>query len=493
MKSVMGIDNGTQSTKVIIYDYENKKTISVTAAPHDIITDSHGTREQKAEWWITALKECLKDVDPAVKASVQAIGISGQQHGFVPVDKDGNVLYNVKLWNDTATVEECKQITEAFGGEQKLIDEVGNPVVAGFTAPKILWLKNHKPELYAQMDKIMLPHDYLNFYLTGEFTMEYGDASGTALLNIKTREWHKDLIKAIDPDKDLLACLPEKLIGPNDPAGKLTAERAAELGLPEGIVVSCGGGDNMMGAIGTGTVKSGFVTMSLGTSGTLYGYADQPVIDPKGALAAFCSSTGGWLPLLCTMNCTVSTELTRDLFEADIDNLTDLVSSSPIGAEGIITLPFYNGERTPNLPNGKGCVMGMDMDNFSKANMLRSSMESAIFGLRMGLDSFEKLGFEAKEVRLIGGGSKNSIWRQIVADVMNLPVVVPEQKEAAAFGGALQALSLIINDSLESIIEEHVAIEEGTSHTPNPEAVSSYEVVYQEYNKYLNSVTEIFA
>ncbi|HOV64884.1 MAG TPA: xylulokinase, partial [Spirochaetia bacterium] len=472
MKTVLGIDNGTQSTKVLVYDFEKKTIRAEAQSPHDLISKNDGTREQKAEWWIDALDSCMKKIEPSLKKTVVAVGVSGQQHGFVPLDGAGKVLYNVKLWCDTATADECAEITRAYGGEKKLLSKVGNLILPGYTAPKILWLKKHQRKAYDRLATILLPHDYLNFYLTGNRVMEYGDASGTALLDIRKRIWRKDLIKVLDPERDLLGCLP-KLIGPDQPAGTLLPSIAEKYGLPTGILVSSGGGDNMMGAIGTGTTRNGVLTMSLGTSGTFYGYSDTPIIDPEGNLAAFCSSSGGWLPLLCTMNCTVAQELVRDLFETDIPTLEKLIKEAPIGSEGIVMLPFFNGERTPNLPKGRGCIMGMTMANFTKKNVMRSAMEAAIFGMKLGYDSFSSLGFKAKEIRLIGGGAKSANFRQITADVLNLPIVVPEIGEAAALGAALQALWSYEtrekgSSSLDRIVDDHVKLKANQKHTPNP-------------------------
>ncbi len=289
MKSVLGIDVGTQSTKVIIYDFENKKIVAESSHSHDIISDNDGTKEQKAEWWIEAIKICLNEINSEIKKSVVAIGVSGQQHGFVPLDADGNVLYNVKLWCDTSTDKECKVITEKFGGKDKLVSEIGNEILPGYTASKILWFKNNKPELYNKMETILLPHDYINYYFTGNLDMEFGDASGTGLLNIESRTWNQEILNVIDPDRDLCSCLPE-LIKSYDAAGILKDDVAEDLGLNSGTIVSSGGGDNMMGAIGTGATKQGKMTASLGTSGTLFGFSKTPIIDED--LASFCSSTG---------------------------------------------------------------------------------------------------------------------------------------------------------------------------------------------------------
>jgi len=496
MKVFMGIDSGTQSTKVIVYDPDRKAIIAQNSAPHNLITDETGKSEQEASWWIKSLKSAMRNIPVDIRKSINAVGISGQQHGFVPVDSDGRVLSPVKLWNDTTTVLECDQITREYGGEKKLLQEVGNLILPGYTASKILWFRKNRPNDYQQMEIIQLPHDYLNYYLTGNFTMECGDASGTGLLNIKTREWDKNLLRILDPERDLHSCFPslrESIL----PSGLLSEKAAEELGLTPGIIISSGGGDNMMGAIGTGTNVEGSLTMSLGTSGTLYGYSDTPVIDPEGNLAAFCSSTGGWLPLLCTMNCTVATEKIRSLFNLDLGQMEKLVEKSRPGAEGIITLPFFSGERIPNLPNGKAAFIGLDLVNFNSGNLLRSAMESALFGLKLGLESFVSLGYPIKEIKLIGGGAKSKIWRQMAADIFNLSILVPSYDEAAALGAALQALWCYLNNKgenieLNSILSEYVVFDQDKYHEPHDSEVDCYSHVYEQYRKNLNAVSPLF-
>lgn len=495
MATFLGIDCGTQSTKIIIYDPLRKKIVAQAQAPHQIISDGTGKNEQEASWWVEALQAAMHDIPKGVRQSVTAVGVSGQQHGFVALDRDGAVLTPVKLWCDTTTAPECGQITAAYGGEEKLLQEVGNLMLPGYTASKILWFKDHHPDKYERLATILLPHDYLNFYLTGKYSMEYGDASGTGLLNIRTRQWDKDLLHLLDPNRDLLACLPG-IIAAGQPAGFLTSRAAGELGLQPEILVSAGGGDNMMGAIGTGTNTNGSMTMSLGTSGTLYGYSDQPIIDPQGNLAAFCSSTGGWLPLLCTMNCTVATEQLRSLFGLDLGQMETAAAAAQPGAGGIITLPFFNGERVPNLPGAKASFMGLDTTNFSVGNLLRSAMESALFGLKLGLESFTSLGFKPKEIKLIGGGAKSELWRQMAADIFDLPIRSPLHVETAAFGAAIQAYWSFLNrrgeqTDLNAILSDHVVFDDHKRHEPEAEQVEAYHAIYTQYQKVLNTVSPL--
>lgn len=497
METVIGIDNGTQSTKVIFYDYEKMEIAAEASAPHDLISKEDGTKEQKAAWWITALKQCFLEIPDKIKRTARAVGVSGQQHGFVPLGSAGDVLYNVKLWCDTSTAAECSEIEEKYGSGEALLHDSGNRILPGYTASKILWLKKNYPGIYSKMRHILLPHDYLNFYLTGNYTMEYGDASGTGLLNVRKRKWNRELIYALDPERNLSECLPD-LMEAHQPAGEVSLQAAEELGIPAGILVSSGGGDNMMGAIGTGTVSRGVMTMSLGTSGTIYGYSDTPIVDESENLAAFCSSTGGWLPLLCTMNCTVGTELTRRLFETNVKAFDAEAEKAEPGSSGIITLPFFTGERTPNLPNGKGCIVGMTDTNMKRENIFRSTMEAAIFGMRLGLDTFKKLRFTPREIRLIGGGANSPLWRQIAADVLDLPVVVPVYKEAAALGAGIQALWVLqskaeSNQSIKQLTDLHVKLDENTRCVPHPPTVSLYNKSYERYREYIDKLTPLFS
>ncbi len=492
---VLGIDCGTQSTKVLVYDVAKKKVLAIASAPHDLISKEDGTREQKPVWWETALIQALKKLPTSLKNKIVAIGVSGQQHGFVALDESDKVLVPAKLWCDTATLKECEEITARFGGPEKLIKELGNPILVGYTASKVLWLKNKHPELYRKMQSILLPHDYLNFLLTGVKATEHGDASGGGWLDIRTRTYSKKLLKAIDPDRNLEDCLPT-LIPAHQILGHVTTLAAKKYGLPLGIPVSTGGGDNMMGAIGTGSQVKGQITVSLGTSGTVFGFSEEPVIDPSGSLAAFCSSTGGFLPLLCTMNCTISTELTRKLFHTEISGVSQLASKAPIGSEGLITLPFYSGERSPNLPLAKGSIFGMTNTNVTQANLMRSAMESSLFGLKMGIEAFEKLGVKATEVRLIGGGAKNPLWRQMAADIFNLKIVCPVQEEAAAFGAALQAYWMLESSlkvaTLASILKTHVKMDPKRSAKPNPKNALAYQKVYSKYQHYLGFIDKVY-
>lgn len=490
--TTLGIDLGTQSIKILFYDYENHKTLFSSSSELELDQDANGKAEQQADRWIDALLTALKKAPSELKQSVQALSVSGQQHGFVALDKNGEVLAPVKLWCDTTTQYECREIMERLGGEDRCLELSGNKILVGYTASKVLAFKKNHPELYERLDTILMPHDYLNFWLSGERTMELGDASGTGFLNVHKRQWSSEVLAAIDAERNLINCLPP-LLDSTQLAGTLSQVAAEKTGLPAGIPIAVGGGDNMMGAIGTGNLSAGRTTISLGTSGTVYAYADHPVIDKAGNISAFCSSTGGWMPLLCTMNCTVTTELTRKLLDLEIADFDTALNQAEIGSSGVITLPFFNGERTPNLPNAKGCIIGLDSNNMTPDNLLRSAVEGASFALKFGVDELSRLGVKTEQIVLTGGGSNSPAWRQIIADVMNAEVIVMRNNEGAAFGAALQAFATLNGSACtQELLAEHYEFDSAKSCQPEAESVSAYSAAYQEYLAAVEQVTPLF-
>ncbi|MDI9238430.1 xylulokinase [Lysobacter sp. LF1] len=490
MSLFVGLDVGTQSVKLVAYDPQARRIVATHGQPLELIAGNDGSREQHAQWWIDAIRTCFGKLEPALRARVAAIGVSGQQHGFVPVDADGNVLAPAKLWCDTSTSGECDEIMSAAGGAQRCVELAGNPILAGYTASKLPWTRKHRPEVYAKLATILLPHDYVNFWLTGERWMEYGDASGTGWLDVRTRTWSREILAATDAGTALAAFLPPLVDA--DHSAFISRAVAEELDLPRDVRVSAGGGDNMMAAVGTGNVVPGVLTMSLGTSGTLFACADRPVVDEAAGWAAFCSSTGSWLPLICTMNTTVATENVARLFGFSTRDGDAVMAGTAPGADGLTMLPFFNGERTPDLPNARASLLGMDMGNLTRGNVYRAAMEGATYALRNGFDSLRNAGMTFDSIRLTGGGSHSAAWRQMVADVFDLPVQVPEQAEGAAFGAALQALwahgrATGADADIASIAREHVRVDEAASARPQPEAVAAYREAYQRFLRHLDN------
>ena len=491
MSLYAGIDAGTQSIKLLVYDAKSAKVVATTSAALELISGEDGSREQLASWWIEGVHACFAQLDAPVRASIVAIGVSGQQHGFVPLGRDGEVLAPVKLWCDTSSARECGQIMQALGGEERCIEIAGNPILPGYTASKLPWTRQHRPEVYRDLATILLPHDYLNFYLTGEKFTEVGDASGTGWLDVRTRQWSKEMLAAIDPDRDLSSCLPP-LVELGTTFAILPAI-ADELGLAHGVRIAVGGGDNMMAAIGTGCVVPGRLSMSLGTSGTLFAYSDTPVIDPAGSWAAFCSSTDGWLPLICTMNCTGATETVARTLGIKTSEGDPLIESTQPGASGLTLLPFFSGERTPDLPNARGSLHGMDTQNLTPALLYRASMEGATFTLRYGYDAFLTAGMAFDRIVLTGGGANSKAWRQMTADVFNLPVEVPQETEGAAYGAALQALWSLRNAEgdtapLPELVSLHVSSDRGLECMPDPSRVPAYQQAYRRFLDHLAAV-----
>ena len=438
---LIGIDSGTQSTKALVVDALTGKVLASAAQAYELIPGlTPGAKEQHPETWRDATASVMRQALRAARASgaeVKAIGVSGQQHGFVALDAKGEVIRPAKLWCDTSTMAECDEITEKLGGFKKTIRALGNAVLPGFTAPKILWLKKHEPKNYQRLATVMLPHDYLNFWLTGHRVMEYGDASGTALLDVRKRKWSQAALDAIDPE--LAGKLPP-LIASDLPAGKLQMSTAKLLDLNPDVLVSAGGGDNMMGAIGTGNTRAGVITASFGTSGTIYACAEKPVVDPEGEIAAFCDSTNRWLPLLCTMNVTTAAEMIRNTAGWTHEKFSATVARIPAGSGGLILLPYLEGERTPNVPAGTGVLLGLNAKTYSPEHLARAAMEGVTMGMNYGLRRLAELGVKPSQIRATGGGAKSKAWRQIMADIFNVEVVTLKVGEGAAYGAALQAL-----------------------------------------------------
>ncbi|MEY3479361.1 MAG: Xylulose kinase [Verrucomicrobiota bacterium] len=467
----LGIDCGTQSLKTVALDGDSGQIVGTATQAYGLVGGlPPGHAEQDPAVWWAALGETvgkvLSQLGPR-KAEVAAIGVSGQQHGFVPLDANHQVIRPAKLWCDTSTIAQCEELRGKLGGRDKTIALLGNDILPGYTAPKVLWLKQKEPANFSQLAHVALPHDFLNLRLTGNLRMEFGDASGTALFDVRKREWSMEACRTIDDE------LPRKLPSAGSslqPAGELISELAGAWGISRKVVVSAGGGDNMMAAIGTGNIAPGIVTASLGTSGTIFACSGQPVIDPGGEIAAFCDSTDRWMPLLCTMNVTVATETFRALFSWDHARMEKEIAGIPPGADGLLFLPYLQGERTPNLPDACGVMHGMTATNTTPAHLARAAMEGATLGMAYGLRRMETLGLKPREIRLTGGGSKNAVWRRVAADIFGYPVVTMQSAEGAALGAAIQAIAAADKSrSLAQWAEWCAAVDESNRTEPDPD------------------------
>ena len=486
MQFAVGADSGTQGVKVVVIDREGRVKAR-GYAPHRFMDNlKPGESEQDPLVWVEALEKAMAQafqkgyIDPS---QVRSLGISGQQHGFVPLDDGGNPIRPAKLWNDTSTIAETEWLIEKMGGKKELIGKLGIALAVGFTASKILWLLRHEPKNYERLRSVLLPHNYLNFHLTGNKHMEFGDGSGTGLMDIHRQIWSAEMIGKID--NHLMEKLPP-LSHPREPAGVLRPELAKRFGMGE-VLIASGGGDNMMAAIGTGNVRPGTMTLSLGTSGTIYSYFDRPFIDPEGEIAAFCDSTGGWLPLLCTMNVTNTTEIFKGMMKISNEELENLASKAEPGSGGLIFLPYVDGERVPELPFASAVFFGLNRRTFTSSHMARSVMEGTIFNLGYGFSRLCSLGLQPQEVRATGGGAKNRLWLQMAADIFQVPVRTLCEEEAGAYGAALQS---IWNDHLykkenidiADITEEYVRLGDEVIE-PNPRNFGIYQELQERFNE----------
>src|SRR2546425_4301368 len=430
----LGVDWGPQATKAVLRDATTGAAVAVGRAPHKLIARDDGTSEQDPAWWIDALRTAVGDALRGESFAIGGIGVSGQQHGLVCLDQRDRPVRAAKLWNDTTTVREGAELTRKLGGDSRVLELTGNLLLPGYPAPKIAWLAAHEPDAYARAARMCLPHDYLNLWLTGRFVTEFGEASGTAYFDVRARHYSEAVLAAIDNRRDWERTLPP--IAPSlSVVGTLRPEAAESLGLEAGIPVSAGGGDNMCAAIGSDIVVEGPVAVSLGTSGTVFAYRAEPAVDPLGEAAAFCDSTGGWLPLAATLNCTSATEWVRELFAMEHADVDAAVAGG--GAAGLAFLPYLSGERTPNRPEAAGVFVGVRPSHGREA-IVHAVFEGVTFGLAYALDALRRAGVAPTEVTLIGGGSASDAWAQLCADVLDLPVMRPAIVEAAASGAARQ-------------------------------------------------------
>jgi D-xylulose kinase len=495
----LGIDSGTQSTKAVLVEAERGRVLAVGRAPHALIAERPGQKEQHPHWWVDALTRAVREALAATPGlELLGIGVSGQQHGLVMLDDADGVLRPAQLWNDVTCALQCEDLTERLGGREAAIRLTGNAILPGYTAGKLRWVRDHEPETYARLRWILLPHDFLNWWLTGERFMECGDASGTAFFDVRRRAWSREVLMALDPDRDLAACLPP-LVENHRVRVRLRPEAALALGLPAGIPVATGGGDNMMAALGTENFRPGAVTVSLGTSGTIFAYAQAPVIDPGGELAAFCDSTGAWLPLVCTMNVTGATEMVRGWLGMEMADLTQRAGETPPGADGLVFLPYLEGERTPSMPGATGVFYGLRRGADSPGHLIRAAMEGATLGLRYGLEILRRLGIAPQRIALAGGGAQNPVWRQVCADVFGAPVVRSAVDEAAAYGAALQAYWAVACDSAGSRLSLPevaatwaAAMQDAGTQDPDRDAATRYDEVYAHFRGLTEQLLPLF-
>ncbi len=480
----IGIDCGTQGTKVIVYDEKKKVIISDGYAKHDIIALENGRREQEPSWWIDALDTAMHaalDGLGDTRKKIRAIGVSGQQHGLVVLDEKNKVIRPAKLWNDTETATENAELIEKMGGERGTIEMIGTSIPVGYTASKLLWMKRHEPQLFSCIAMAFNPKDFINYYLTGIQATDIGSASGTGYFNVNTLSWSEEVIALMDESGVLKKALPD-LATDGEPIGTITKEIAARYGLSASVLVSPGSGDNMMASLGTGTVEDGTAAMTLGTSGVInmYSSTNRPFFfDPITQIQ--CAGNGGWIPSVMTMNATSTSTAYQELFGLSVKEFDEYLERAAVGAEGIVMVPYLNGERMPALPNSKGVVAGMTFKTLQPQNLIRASAESVIFNLRWGRDCLTENTGPIEVMKITGGGSNSAPWRQITADIMNTEIIGVTSKESGSLGAALQAMWVDGQGDITQLCKDHVELDYSKHAVPNPENVEIYNEVYASY------------
>lgn len=461
MSAYLGIDIGTSGTKTLLIS-ERGDILSEASAGYPLHHPKPLWSEQDPEdWWQATVKTVRAAVKKArVKAAdVKAIGLSGQMHGSVFLDKRGKVVRRALLWNDQRTAAECEEIEKRAGGRRKLIKMVANPALTGFTAPKILWLRNHEPRNFDKTVKILLPKDDVRRRMTGEFATEVSDASGMLLLDVAKRNWSKPLLSKLELDRDLFATCYES----EEVTGKLTAAAAKTLGLTTECVVVGGAGDCAANGIGTGVVKSGILSTSIGTSGVMFVHSDKVEIDPAGRLHTFCHAVHGkWHMMGVSLTAGgalqwFAEQLCSEIGKGKVDPYDVLnreAKAIAAGSEGLFFLPYLAGERTPHAdPDARGCFVGLTLKH-TRGHLARAIMEGVTFAMRDSLAVIQEMGVPVREVRASGGGSKSALWRQMQADVFGKKVVTINAEQGPAFGVALLAA---VGDRAYKNVEEACA------------------------------------
>ena len=442
MPLVIGVDSSTQSTKVEVRDADDGHLVATGRAPHPA-TSHTARREQDPKSWWDALVVAFGQTG---ERDIAAMSIAGQQHGMIVLDAAGAVLRPAKLWNDTESAPQAEAMVKQFGAD-RWAKTCGSVPVASLTITKLAWLARAEPSTYARVARVLLPHDYLTFRVTGRYVTDRGDASGTGYWSPTEDRWRPDLLDLVvgpPADGSWGDRLPE-ILGPREPSDWMTASVHDVLGLRGRPLCGPGTGDNMAAALGVG-LRPGDVALSLGTSGTVYTVTDQPTADEHGYVAGFADATGRFLPLVCTLNATQVTEVLGRTLRADATELDELALDAAPGSGGMVLLPYFSGERTPNRPNATGVLAGITGD-LSRASLARAAYEGVVCGLLDGLDALHAAtgagnGHKGRTF-LVGGGARSAAYRRIVADLSGRPVTVPANEEHVAMGACVQAAAVL--------------------------------------------------
>ncbi|MGE5204481.1 MAG: xylulokinase [Chlamydiota bacterium] len=483
----LGIDVGTGGTRAVAINARGQVLVAAGADHAHFASPQTGWAEQDPRDWWRATQEAVRALlaKGVTAESLAAVGFSGQMHGAVLLDEQGEVLRPAIIWCDQRTAAQCRGITEKVG-TRRLIELTANPALTGFTLPKLLWVREHQPELWARVRTVLLPKDYVRFRLTGELAIDVADASGTLLFDVAHRRWSAEVAQAMQVDERLL---PHVFESPQVVA-VVSPEGAKATGLKPGTRVVAGAGDQAAGAVGLGVVKPGAVSATIGTSGVVFAATDRPALDPRGRVHTFCHAVPGrWHVMGVTQGAGLSLRWFRDQFGAGADDGSDPydrlcaeAAQVPAGAEGLLWAPYLMGERTPHLdPQARAALVGLTASH-TRAHVVRAILEGVAFSLRDTLTIFEEMKLPVESIRLGGGGARSPVWRQIQAEVYGRAVELAAVEEGAAYGAAL--LAGVAGGAWESVDAAcQAAIRIAARIQPDPAAVQHMTARYQEYRK----------
>ena len=482
----IGVDLGTSAVKLLLMD-ENGNIQKIVSKEYPLYFPKPGWSEQQPEDWYVQSMEGIRELTAECdKSQVAGISFGGQMHGLVALDKDDQVIRPAILWNDGRTGNQTDYLNQNIG-KDKLSEYTANIAFAGFTAPKILWMKENEPENYAKIAKIMLPKDYLAYRLSGSFCTDVSDASGMLLMDVKNRCWSKEMLVICGITEEQLP----KLYESYEVVGTLKPDVANELGFSESVKVIAGAGDNAAAAVGTGTVGDGRCNISLGTSGTIFISSEKFGVDEHNALHSFAHADGHYHLMGCMLSAASCNKWWSEEILGTKDYAAEQADIKKLGENRVFYLPYLMGERSPhNDPNVRAMFIGMSMDT-TRADMTQAVLEGVAFGLRDSLEVAKSLGIQIGRTKICGGGAKSPLWRKIIANVMNLKVDIIESEEGPALGGAmLAAVGCGEYPDVETIAEKLVKVVDTVE--PEPELVAKYEERYQQFRKLYPAVKGLF-
>jgi len=481
----IGVDLGTSALKLVMMK-GNGELVKTVSKEYPLYFPRSGWSEQKPEDWFIAVKEGLKELAAFVDEKIGGISFGGQMHGLVILDKDDNVLRPAILWNDGRSTEETDYLNNVIGKE-KLSKLTANIAFAGFTAPKILWVKKNEPEIFEKIAKIMLPKDYISYMLSGNFSTDYSDASGMLLLDVKDKKWSKEMIDICSISEDMLP----KLYESYEAVGAIKPELAKELGLNEGIKIVAGAGDNAAAAIGTATVGEGACNISLGTSGTVFISSKNFGVDSFNALHSFAHADGNYHLMGCMLSAASCNKWWMEEILKTKDFAKEQSNIDNLGENNVFFLPYLMGERSPhNDPDAAGTFIGMRMD-IKREDMTLAVFEGVTFALRDSLEVARSLGIKIEKTMICGGGAKSPLWKRLVANILNVEVDVPMSEEGPGFGAAiLAAVGCGEYESVEKAAKSIIKIKEKIK--PEADLVVKYEEKYQKFKRIYPALKDVF-